>query len=351
MNGMPDISALYSTADLTEAAIKLNVPGTWVLKNVFSKKEMKTSRVIDAVTITNSKRSAPFVSIDAEEAKATKKRSMQPIHLSIPRSWEAKIWTMEELEEISLIGQRYSKQSERDKEVARRIAEEIEDMKQNTIRASVILGWQLLNTGKIAWSTDEANFKMDFKFGVKQTEEALTGDDLWTAAASNPAEKINEIRKKAPGIDTMILGSTAAKAWRNNVNVRKDLENKGLIVGSVDFTKTINGEDVYELSSNWMGLKVYESLQSWEDYKGNTKNMVDDTRAIFINSKKKQKRYYAPIKRLNQANKLGVKTFNQEMLLESEIIRHKLQWSLESNCLPAIYDKEGIYTLEVVEAA
>ncbi len=132
---------------------------------------------------------------------------------------------------------------------------------------STIEGWagEVLATGKATMKDAKgvARYKVDYNFtsgagDTKIIQPALTGDDLWTADASDIQAQLNALKRQIrrhsgyKGKLNVLLGYQAADALRNNTVVSGKLDNRKMANGLLtsmqegEFIGTLFGFDLFE---------------------------------------------------------------------------------------------------------
>lgn len=340
---------VFDSYSLTEAVNLLPVPEPFVVKNVFKTVVPHDSDSILFEEYNGSEEVAQFVHRDEPNPKSVAKGTRTAKSFQLPRTYESKVFTAQELSRINAIGQIYSDVNIRVEEQNKYIARELEALKSRVIRRREQMACEALATGKISVVQDGVELNYDFGFVQNQQLITLSSQKLWTASTSNPIENIREWRKliaKRSGVNvrSILLGSAAAEAFMKNESVLKALDANNFRIGVVDINTDVTGSVSY--LGRIAGIDIWEYSQQYING-GEAVDMIPTDRAIAIGDSNNFRLHYGASFRIRN----GVATpIIGEFYLEAEEMGQGkgVQWSLEQKSLPAIHDKGCVISAKVV---
>ena len=353
MSGTIDI---YDGRSLTQAINQIIVPETFLLSTLFNNVQYHISYNIDIEIYRSSSTLALFADKEAE-AKLIKKRTRKVQTITVPRTFEKKVFTAKELADYRNIGNIYlADEATIMRQSDDYVAQELEVLKNRIQLRREQMAAVSLDTGALSISQDDLEFDLDYGYTSDQ-KKTLTGVNLWSAATTG--KPLNDIRgwKRAilrlKGIvpSIMILGSDAAAAFINNDQVQKFLETyRGFGAGQFElnngmtqagsFICTFLGIDVYEYTQQYVTVDASTSVET-------AHSMIGDNKAILVAKSPEFRIHYSPAYRIADGGLLQL--LNQDMYIESQVSadRTKLEWRVEQNSIPTIHDPNCVISAVV----
>ncbi len=346
---MPEIlDVLTGSRSLSKAVNLLETPSQYITTNIFKKsgKEFALDEVVDVESYEGEISIAQFSMDNDTEPKPIKGTQSVVKTLRIPRTYETKNFTTQELKTMMRLGEIYNNDvASRNKAIADRVNRDLIKLKGRVSARREWMACQAIDTGKM--EVTQKDMKLKYDFGLTSRMGTMTGDDLWTAEAADIVGQIETWKREVPGADTLILGKTASAAFRSNAKVMAILHNNNLLVGKLDLTKPLKDGTI--LIGYFAGLKVVEYVQQYVDAAGATKDMIRPNRAIVINSDGDFRTHIGPVWRIKD-NKGSLVKFNGEFLLVPHINERKTRigWELEQRSILVPWDRRAIKSVQVV---
>lgn len=347
---MPILVDLYSSRALTQAINKVAVTEPFVINTLFSKKEPHDSDKVDIEIVSGSGKIAKFVNANEPNPRPIKNTTKKVETVTIPRTYESKIFTAHELKDIGVIGDIYGSPEAKKAAQADKVALELVDLKERVLRVREKMACDAIATGLITVNQDNVAFGIDYGFVATEQLIELSGAAYWSATTSKPIQNLRLWKRMIMracfyNADTLILGTGAADALLGNTDVLTMLHNNNTKVGNVDLT--LDGTIAATYLGRLLGMNVYEYAQQYTDDEGSVQDMIPTNRAILIASKAPNRLHFGPAYRMDGNS---VKSFNGEFLLEVNEKSNKtmLQWDCEQKSLPAIHDPGAVISVKVV---
>jgi len=334
---------LYDSRSLTQAINKIPVTEPFVLDKIFWYKDQHDSDKIDIEITEGSSKIAQPVNRNEQEPRPVKQNTKKIESVNLPRTYECKVFTVQELKDIGVAGGIYASAADRKRAQADKVAFELAELKERVLRLREKMAVDVISKGKIELSGNNVEFKIDFGFSSEAGRElvTLTGDDLWTATASKPLVQLRKwkglIKQKAYQVPTIcLLGSDAAAAFIDNTQVLKALDNLNNKVGSIDLNS--DGSAAATWIGRLLGIDFYEYNQQYTNTAGAKTDMFDSKRAVLCAPGNTNRLHFGPAERIGQNGE--VIQYNGEFFLEIDPKSNNkgLQWNCEQKSLPAIHD-------------
>lgn len=342
---MTELQTLFSQRHLDTAVDKTKPVIPFLMSNVFKNKTPVSSEIIDFEQINGSPDLAGFVNDDALEPRIVGKGNKAVYQLKVPRVWEQKVFTAQELRDVNGYANITNPQ-DRAQAVAEYLRREVASLQSRFIRFHEYLAAELLQTGKVTYtdSQEGVSVKIDYGFVTNKQKITLTAGAKWDADPDpDIIAQIESWKKIVKGANLLVLGSDAATEFRANAEVKKILDQNNIQVGKIDLTKPAD-EAVEVIADNFMGLKVVEYHGTY--YNGSVDaNYVNPKNAILVNTNKDFKHYYAPIYRIHQTKGLDVIMKEYYLKANTNTQLTRLAWEMENKPLLGIKDKEGVLTV------
>lgn len=342
---------MFEARSLTNAINRAKVFEPFVLNTFFKNKQYHAADKIDIEIITGSDKLAQFVN-QYEGAIQIKKASNIVKTLSLPRTFEKKLFTALELANYKSIGNIYvTSPEERTRLSNQMVLQELEELKNRIIRRREQMACEALSNGKITISQDNIDFSVDFEFENNVHLITLTSSSKWSETTSKPLQNIRswkrEIMKRCGmNADILILGSEAADAFVANDSVKKELDTNNNRVGVMDLTQSPTKSGMF--IGRMMGVDIYEYNQQYTKTDNSTADMINPKKAILVASSSPGFRiHYGPIYRIENGN---LKIYQNELLVETNTNEDKtaLDWKVEQKSLPTIHEPNAIISAIVL---
>lgn len=349
---------IYEARSITNAVNKIKTINPFVMDLLFSKKRFHAADSFDKEIRKRGAKLAQFVN-ETEDARGIGKSKSKVDTITIPRTFEEKVWTAKELADVqALLTSNYMSIAQREKLADEHVGMEILDLKNRVINRREQMACSILNTGKISVAQDNVEFEYDF--GLVNDTLANGGHLISNAAADNKwnggsaVDIIGDLREWKRAIarrsgmsaDVCILGESAADAFIKDTNVQKMLDNNNLRVGRLDLNNDQIEGGTY--IGRFLGIDFYEYTQEYSIDDTTTANLIDPNKAILIATKVPSMLHYGPIYRIDDVAKKQ-KIYNVEYLLEADVInKTSLSWKLEQKSIPVIDDPDAIISATVI---
>lgn len=342
---------LYDSRSLTKAINKINATQPFILDKFFGAKEPHSADKVDIEIYTGSGKTAQFVSANDPEPKSVKKTTKTVKTVTIPRTYECKVFTAKELWDFNAIGNFYGTDQERKAAQQERVARELAEMKDRVLRLREYMAGKALSAGKVSMDQDNFAFEIDFGFANSAQLITLTGADLWSASTSDPVKNLRAwLRSIARASNlsgsALLLGATAADAFVSNAGVLKALDNLNTRVGVMDMTTNYPGASL--LAKNFMGLEVWEYNQQYVTPAGVATDIIPTDRAVLVAASDTMRTHFGPAYRINNNSSEAI---TGEFLLEVDKAKSSqtmIQWNCEQKSLPAVHDAGCVVSAKVV---
>jgi hypothetical protein len=342
---------MFEARSLTNAINRAKVIEPFVLNTFFKATQYHAADKIDIEIISGSDKLAQFVN-QHEGALPIKKLSKVVKTLSLPRTFEKKIFTALELANYKSIGNIYvTSPDDRTRIANQMILQELEELKSRIIRRREQMACEALSTGKVIVSQDNIDFSVDFEYQSNVQLVTLGSTAKWSETTSKPLVNLRNWRRdimKRCGInaDILILGSDASDAFVSNDSVKKELDTINNRVGVMDLTQNPTRTGMF--IGRIMGVDIYEYNQQYTKPDETTADMIDPKKAIMVASQSPGFRvHYGPIYRIESGN---LKIYQNELLVETNtnVDKTALDWKVEQKSLPTIHEPNAIISATVV---
>lgn len=342
---------MFESRSLTNAINRAKVIEPFVLNTFFKNRQFHAADKIDIEIITGSDKLAQFVN-QHEGALPIKKLSKVVKTLSLPRTFEKKLFTALELANYKSIGNIYVTSPEERTNLANQmILQELEELKNRIIRRREQMACEALSTGKVVVSQDNIEFSVDFEFQNNIHLITLASNVKWSETTSKPLTNLRNWKRdimKRCGInaDILLLGSEAADAFIANDSVKKELDTNNNRVGVIDLTQSPTRSGMF--IGRILGVDIYEYNQQYTKSDDTTADMINAKKAILVASQSPGFRvHFGPIYRIENGN---LKIYQNELLVETNTNEDKtaLDWKVEQKSLPTIHEPNAIISATVV---
>jgi hypothetical protein len=231
---------LYETATLIEAVNSpdLKVRPRFFRETLFPNEDQIFSEIAKFEVEQTSTGLAKFNVLGREANVVNKTPGAKIITVEFPNIREKKPLTAKELRGPAELGKNFITGAQDITALQeKRIGKELADLKNRILRREEWMISELLRTGKIQYRDTEtgASFEIDLGMGSDFFPTAAT---LWTAAGADidgNLEAWSNLIEASTGVpgQNVILGKTAAAAFRKNADVKKNLDNNNYRAGQL----------------------------------------------------------------------------------------------------------------------
>lgn len=340
---------LYDSRSLTTGINQVKVPNPFVLNSIFKTKEQHSSDKIDIEITSGSEKLAQFVGTNDPTPRNVKKLTKKVVTVTLPRTFESKIFTAQELMDYNAIGNLYDDKAKAQAQ-AERITVNLSELKDRITRRREQMAIEALSTGKIIVS--QSNIAFDYDFGFVNNKQLFThtGAKLWTAADSDISAQLltwrrSMMRDSGLNADILLLGSAAAEAALSNVKLRAALDANNNKVGQLDLTQKLAPGALFLGRIN--GVDLYEYNQQYLDESGTATDMLATDRAVLVASDGPFRVHLGAAYRI--ANQKASAIMGEYLLeVDSRSNEQMLQWNCEQKSLPTIHDPSCVISAKVV---
>jgi len=350
---------IYDKRSLTNAVKKIKVVEPFVLNRFFKREKPHSSDKIDIEIIESQAKLAQFVQPEGP-AKLIGKKTKDVKTLTIPRTYEKKVWTSQEMADYkSLIGEVYAPAPDRARAANEMVLDEISDLKERVMNRREQMACAILNSGVITIDQDNIDFTVDFGF-VSDTLEngghiiTLAEADQWDDGATKDvlddirSFKRAIMRRSHKNADVCLLGENAAKAFIADSKVMAALDNLNYKVGQIDLTAKNEKFGIY--IGRFQGIDFWEYNQQYINSAGTAVDIIEKHKAIFFPSDGRYDLHFGPVYRIRKSGSFEI--ISSEFLLEPFVNDEEtvLEWKLEQKSLPAIAEADLVISANVVPA-
>ncbi len=342
---------MFETRSLTNAINKTKTIEAFVLNSVFKNKYFHAADKIDIEIIAGSNKLALFVN-QHEGALPIKKLSKAVKTLSLPRTFEKKLFTALELANYKSLGNMYvTSPEDRTKISNQMILQELDELKNRIIRRREQMACEAISTGKVVINQDNVDFSVDFEFENNVQLLTLTSNAKWSETSSKPLVNLlgwkrDIMRRCGINADMLILGTEAADAFVSNESVKKELDTSNNKIGVMDLTQNQSRSGMF--IGRILGVDIYEYNQQYTKPDETTADMINPKNAILIASQSPGFRvHFGPIYRIENGN---LKIYQNELFVETNTNTDKtaLDWKVEQKSLPTIHEPNALISAVVL---
>lgn len=254
---------LYKTYTLLQAIVSMPKVNTFLRDSFFPKNETFVTEDV-LIDIKKGKRKmAPFVAprvggvTVAREGYRTEK-------FTAPRLAPQRPMTVDDVA-TRLVGENVFSNRTPEQRQQELLASDLQDLGEMIDRREEWMAAQTLFNGKVVLKgyagSKDSNYveqEMDYDF---ENEVTLSGTDLWTSANADIYGSIEDARKdciKKSGIapDTLILGSEAYAAFRDNEKIKKLMDLANMRMGVIE-PSLVNDAITYVGKLPGLGIEIY----------------------------------------------------------------------------------------------
>lgn len=267
--------------DMTLAVSVMKPFSTYFVDTFFSKSITSPNNIVMFEKKKEADGIARFVT-KYDNGKIVNKLSIDTAGFQIPTTRERMVFSIEEFNHFKTLGTKIlnlssdSGNTTKISEFSKWVLENLKTLKIRVIRRQEQMAVEAMTTGKIVIVDGTDTFKIDYGIPTSNIVTHSTAAK-WTADTSDPIEDIIEYSRlvsKNTGIncDRVIMGSDAAKAYRNNTKVIEKLNTLNYQVGTLQPTNSANIPQVGAQKFGALpgGFELYEYNQQYTNHAGTT---------------------------------------------------------------------------------
>ena len=340
---------IYEWRSLTTAVNKIAPVNSFLINNIFKTVINHSSDKIDVEIISGKQKLARFVNKN-EGPQIISKKAPYVETVTLPRIYEAKNFTAEELASIKEAGTSYVGNPQ-DVITAseRRKLMEIADLDDRLTRRIEQMAASALSNGSISVSQSNIDFTINFHYDAGKHTKTLTGNDLWSASTSNIAQNIRTWKRQifqltGKNATICLLGTTAAGHFIANSKILTMLDNWNLKTGTMDLNQNINSGAAY--LGRLLGVDFYEYSLPYVDENNTEQEAFDATKAVLLAPDENFRLHYGPIYRVSDGGTLTISNSKAMFAIINER-KTGLEWSLEAKPLPAVHNPDQVVSAVV----
>lgn len=350
---MANLIKYNDRVSLTKSINLLQNPEPFMLKTYFGTKEFHLSNQINMVRKKNVTGLAQFVPNASEAVTVNTERNEELIAVNIPRTFEKKVFTAEELQRVDLASNPYATDKAQLIALSNQyVLSELASLKRRVELRKEAMACEALTTGKIVYTGDNISFTVDFGFKPNEQLVTLAAADKWGATGVKIFDSIDALQGKLQdrayaSASRMILGTKAASVLKNDENILKQLDTSYNNVGKLDKTQRYTAWGRY--LGNLLGIEVYEYSQKYTKSDKTVKDLFPiDSVLLVADVDGATKLHYGPSFRITDSFGLNVDT--SELLVEPKKNDDNtaFEWKVEQHSLPIIHAPEAIICAKVV---
>ena len=321
-----------------------------LIEKVFKiRKDHNNSNIVDYRVIEKSNAIATFVSEDSMQPAQVRSGRQVAKSFEIPRTWESKIFPVNDLKNINEIGNVYGSAEAKALAEQEYIASELEEFNDRITSLYELCGAQAISSGKIDTSIDMLNSKFDFVFDFGFTESNfVSAKAKWDATGANPITDIRNARtriRQATGLsaDIILMGSEVARAFLANKEVRETLNASNFRIGAIEgnIPGTAGG---IQIATQFEGCQIFEYDQTFIDAKGKETSIFPTNGiSVIASSSKGNIMHRGVIERIDPQTRVSRKYIDQ-YYINSNVDRYNttLELECESRRIPMIHQAGAI---------
>jgi hypothetical protein len=347
---------LLNWRTLTAAANERKTPASFIKRLLFGREETMATDTIELSKIVRGRHMAPLIKRGNVATKGG--RHEESIKLVHP----AHIRTVQDFTPGQLMSQRrvgtdlYADAAQVAGTMALRISEALQYMNDDIENREEWMCAQLLRGSLSYEDAAQYAFEIDLERDTDNDIDLMSGN-YWEESTGKPQQTCLTVQrlleeKVSLQATHCILGSEAADAFLNNVNVRADLDNRRLGMGAVGVTQQLQDSGALYLGAPYHGIQIWSYSRQVLDNDGTT--LVDLVRpkfAEFVCATPAAEAliYYGAINDMDaigEGQLLQSKRFSKSWVTKDPSARHFLT---ETNPLPWIKRPDSTVSVQVVE--
>lgn len=340
----------YDAISLSHYAKEVKPTESFLLDLFFSKREPHENPTIWVKTKKNAKTLASFANKNATEPSPVKANGEYSTNqYTLPRIYESKIFTQNELKRFNEIDKLFAEGAERDKARAEMIANEIDDLKNRVINRLEQMASKALTTGKFISNDANSDSDILFDFDFKSDKQFHALTKKWSAVDSDPIKDLRLLSNKMLDNSgyrptSLVLGRGASDAFLSNANVLKYLDAQNFRLGAVDISKQVNNTAVEV--ANVLGIKIYEYSSKYIDSDGVAQDFFSENGCLLLNASINAGAVHtAQILRVDEKRKLYPIAQEMALIPITNELQTALTWTLDNISAPIISDVTPIISV------
>jgi hypothetical protein len=344
------IDILSDSRSLTQRINKIKPPAPFLMEKIFGTNEVHDSETVDIEIVSGSDTLAQFANPNEIQPRPVKKISSKVLTVKIPRTYESKTFTVQEMRDLQILGNIYANAADKSAAQKEKINLELSELKNRAIRLREKMAADAVSTGLISVSQNNIAFEVDYLFENNKQLLTLAGADKWDASTPKIMSQLrtwkrNIAQRSGINADTLVLGTSASELFLGNDQILKMLDNNQVRVGSLDLNQKNAIGATY--IGTIMGLDIYEYTQQYVNEAGSATDMIASTSAIMIASGAPFKTHSGAIYRLGSGNIASPVSYDMYLEAIPNPNRTSIQWDCEQKSLPTIHDPGAVISVKV----
>jgi len=344
---------IFSYRSLTNAVNKIKTRSTFLTDLFFSNRvPTHPTDSFDFEVVTSKDRVATFSDRYAKVPHNIKGLSRTVQRMSIPRTYEARPFTADELSSFTpnLTGSIYiGSAAEIAANAQRAILQEIAQLQDRVVGLRELMTAQAITTGIINITVDGVTRTCEFGYSAGTHTTTLTGTSRWGQSAADIVGNFATWKKtvvKRTGMARLacVMGSNAFLLFRKDASVLKQLDNNNNRVGAIDMSQ-VSDVRLGAYRGMYDGCEIYEYEQEYQDANDATQQYFDTNQVVMgaLNNPN-NRMHFGPIYRIGDNGQ--ALTISNEFLLYPVINASKTEvsWEMEQKSIPAIHEPNAFFS-------
>lgn len=271
--------SMFETRTMLAALSQAKPPHTFLRDTFFKNRPTFDSEVVDVDIVKGARRLAPIVSTKIG-SKTVERGGYSTNSYRPPLVAPDMVTTAEQLLK-RMPGENLIGGLSPEERAQRQLGQDLAELDNLVTRREEAMCAEALTLGQVTLVGEGVSEVMDYGLTNVATN---AGDDLWSAAASDPRKQVAifrlEVLKKSGVAPTMgILGADAAEAFLANVNVQKYLNLRQVDLGAINPQQLPNGV-TYLGRFNDSGVDFYRYDDWYINDEGTEVAMIDSKKLI-----------------------------------------------------------------------
>jgi len=346
---MADNINLFDWRSLTESVNKIKPAKSFILDTIFKTPVSHVADVVDIELITGRTKLSRFVNKNEGPQLVGKDTSAQVVTFRLPRIFEKKVFTANELAAFKTDSSVYAGSAAditRQAELYK--ARELQALQDRLARRKEQMACQILTTGALTVTQSNIEFTYNFKYGQGQSLVTLTGSDKWDQATPKIATQIRKQKKsmidRSGAVPTIgILGTDAAEKFVQDTAVMKDLNNLNYKVGSLDLNGNI-GDNGADYIGRAYGIDWYVYGGTYTDDSDASQELFGTKLCVLVAPDNSFRKHSGPIYRIENGQSL---TIRSDVYVAPFVDEYgtSMEWLLECKPLPAVHNPDRVIAI------
>lgn len=339
---------IFSWRSLTESLNKVLPPPTFISDTIFKTTVNHAADIVDIDIWRGKTKLARFVNKGESPALIGKDSSVQKQSVTLPRIFEKKIFTANELANFKTDGMVYAgspadivNQSNLYK------MRELQSLQDRLARRKEMMACTLLTTGALSVDQSNIEFTYDYKYGAGVSLVTLTGSEKWDQTTPKiisqiRKQKTNMIKRTGAAPTVGILGTDAADKFLEDAGVMKGLNNLNYKVGQLDLNGNVsNGADYL---GRFLGIDWYVYGGSYTDDNDAEQELYGTKLCTLVAPDNSFRMHYGPIYRIEGGQTLTIRN-NTYLAPFVNDYGTDLEWLIESKPLPVVHNPDRVIAI------